>query len=79
MAPKTAMQNSGAITWASISTIVGLAVAWVTITRFVLEPLETRIEVARQNYIRELVERDQRMDYLQQQIDELEHKQRRAN
>ena len=60
------------ITWATISTVVGLVVAWISITRFVLEPMESRLEVARQNYIRSITERDARMDYLQRQIDELE-------
>ena len=62
------------ITWATISAIVGLAVAWITITQFVLEPLDLRLEVARQHYVRSLTERDARMDYLQHQIDQLEQR-----
>ena len=66
------MQNN--LTWATLSAVVGLIVAWISITSFVLEPLELRLENARQNYLRSLTERDARMDYLQHQIDELERK-----
>ena len=66
------MQNN--LTWATLSAVVGLVVAWISITSFVLSPLEARLETARQNFIRAVNERDARMDYLQHQIDELERK-----
>lgn len=62
------------LTWATISTVVGLVVAWVSIFQFVLAPLNERLETARDNVFRAMAERDARMDYLQGQIDELERR-----
>lgn len=57
---------------ATISAVVGIIVAWLSIIGFILKPLENRMDTARDNLIRALAERDARMDYIQRQIDELE-------
>ena len=62
------------ITWGTISAAIGIVLGVIGITRFILEPLEARLEAARSNYIRSIAERDARMDYLQRQIDDLERK-----
>lgn len=64
------MQNS--ITWAALGAGVSIIVGMVTLAQFVLEPLATRVETARDNIRGAFAERDARMDYLQRQIDELE-------
>ena len=67
------------VTWATISALVSLGVGGLSLTTFVLQPLQQRVEIGRENLIRALAERDARMDYLQRQIDELEDKLKNGN
>jgi hypothetical protein len=59
------VNGKGLVTWAAISAAIGVFTAWISITQLVIDPLKTRLELGRENVLRDMV----RMDTLLREID----------
>jgi hypothetical protein len=58
----------------AISAFLGLIMAWISITQFVIEPLKNRMDLAREQLLREILEIHDATADLDRRIRELERR-----
>jgi hypothetical protein len=67
------LNGKGFITWAAISAAIGVLTAWISITQMVIDPLKNRLEIARENLVREITRLETVVEHIDERVRELEH------